>query len=139
MKEPYRFGVSLEKRLIDEFDRHIAEKGYENRSEAIRDLIRAELVGEAEMSDSSAAGVISMAYDHHKRDLVSTLIDIQHDFHEIIISSQHIHLDHDNCLEILAVKGKARELRKLSDLIRVQSGVLHVSLNLIVVPEEHSH
>ncbi|HLV31308.1 MAG TPA: nickel-responsive transcriptional regulator NikR, partial [Chitinispirillaceae bacterium] len=99
MSKLYRFGVSLEKTLIDSFDKHIKNLQYNNRSEAIRDLIRNELIQKKWKEGGKVAGAIVMTYDHHKRDLASKLIDIQHQFHELIISTQHVHLDHDNCME----------------------------------------
>jgi CopG family transcriptional regulator, nickel-responsive regulator len=130
MSDLYRFGVSLEKDLIKEFDRHILEKSYKNRSEAIRDLIRAELVKKQWQGNNEVAGAITMSYDHHKRDLVNKLVDIQHDFQKTIISTQHIHIDHFNCLEILAVKGKAKDVEKLASMLKSQIGVKHVALSM---------
>lgn len=131
----YRFGISLEKELIDRFDRHIAKRNYHNRSEAIRDLIREELIKKQWEDDREVAGAVTMTYDHHKRELVTTLMDIQHDFHTIIISTQHVHLDHHNCLEILAVKGRARDVQKLADLLKAQIGVKHVTLHMSTTGE----
>ena len=86
-----RFGISLEKELLAKFDRHIRKKNYQNRSEAIRDLIREELVKTEWIEGKEVAGAIVLVYDHHKRELVNKLTDIQHDFYKLIISSQHIH------------------------------------------------
>jgi CopG family transcriptional regulator, nickel-responsive regulator len=130
MSSLYRFGVSLEQDLIDEFDRHIEGRNYKNRSEAIRDLIREEIVRKQWLCDNEVAGAITMSYDHHRRELVNRLMDIQHDFQKTIISAQHIHIDHHNCLEIIAVKGKARDVEKLSSLLRAQIGVKHVALSM---------
>jgi CopG family nickel-responsive transcriptional regulator len=98
MFEVVRFGVSLEKELLDKFDRLIKEKKYFNRSETIRDLIRENLVKREWVEGKEVAGAITLVFDHYKRDLLNILTDIQHDFYQIIISSQHIHLDHSNCL-----------------------------------------
>ena len=130
MTKVVRFGVSLEKELSDMFDKHIREKKYPNRSEAIRDLIRADLVKKQWLCDNEVAGAITMSYDHHKRDLVNKLMDIQHDFQKLVISTQHIHIDHHNCLEIIAVRGKAREVEKLASLLKSQVGVKHVALSM---------
>jgi CopG family nickel-responsive transcriptional regulator len=130
MSNLYRFGVSLEKELIDDFDRHIEEKNYGNRSEAIRDLIREELVKKQWLCGNEVAGAITMMYDHHKRELVNNLMDIQHDFQKLVVSSQHIHLDHHHCLEILAVKGKALDVTELSNRMKAQKGVIHVTLSM---------
>jgi CopG family nickel-responsive transcriptional regulator len=124
----YRFGISLEQELIDAFDKHITEQNYRNRSEAIRDLIRGELVRRQWEADEEVAGAITMAYDHHKRELVNRLMDIQHDYGETIVSTQHIHLDHHNCLEIIAVRGRADRVRQLAAQLKAQVGVKHVSL-----------
>ena len=104
MSEIIRFGVSLEKNLLQRFDRLIRGKKYTNRSEAIRDLIRQEMVKKEWEEGGEVAGAITFIYDHHKRDLLNRIMDLQHDYQKIIISTQHIHLDHDNCLEIVAVK-----------------------------------
>jgi CopG family nickel-responsive transcriptional regulator len=130
MSDVYRFGVSLEKPLIDAFDRHIKAQQYQSRSEAIRDLIREELVRKKWTEGGTVAGAIVMTYDHHKRELVNRLLDIQHDHHDIIISTQHVHLDHFHCLEVIAVKGNASEVEKLSTGLKVLVGVKHLSLSV---------
>ncbi len=126
----YRFGVSLDRNLIEDFDKHIKLDNYKNRSEAIRDLIREELVRKQWKSGNIVAGAISITYNHHKRELVNRLMEIQHDFHNIIISTQHVHLDRHNCLEIVAVKGKAREVNNLAKKLKSVRGVFHVALNM---------
>jgi CopG family nickel-responsive transcriptional regulator len=130
MSEIVRFGVSLEKELLKKFDRLIKEKKYPNRSEAIRDLIRENLVKKEWIEGKEVAGAITLVFDHHKRELVNTLTDIQHDFHQLIISSQHIHLDHDNCLEIIVVRGKPIEVRGLADKLKSTKGVKYGSLSI---------
>ena len=125
-----RFGVSFEKELFDQFDRRIRGKGYSNRSEALRDLIREDLIKAEWQDDKEIAGAITLIYDHHKRELVNKLMDIQHDFGEIIISSQHIHLDHNNCLEIIAVKGSPKDAQKLADSLKSVKGVKHSTLSM---------
>jgi len=136
MSEIVRFGVSLEKELLDKFDRLIKEKKYSNRSEAIRDLIRENLVKREWVEGKEVAGAITLVFDHHKRDLVNILTDIQHDFHTLIISSQHIHLDHDNCLEIIVVRGKPTEARELADKLRAAKGVKYGSLSIATTGKE---
>lgn len=132
-----RFGVSIESNLIDKFDRYIKSKNYTNRSEALRDLIRKELVGEEWLQlDKNAAGAIVLVYDHHKRELVDSLIDIQHDYHKIIISTQHIHLDQRICLEIVVVKGKINEIYKLESRLKSTKGVKHISLSKSTLAED---
>ena len=123
-----RFGVSMEERLIKKFDNFIKSKNYSNRSEAIRDMIRIKLVENEWASFGEVACGIVMVYDHHKRELVNKMLDIQHDYSNIIISSQHVHLDHDNCLEIVAVKGNVKEVEKLSDKLSSIKGVKHCSI-----------
>jgi len=130
MADLVRFGVSLEKGLLDKFDALLREKKYTNRSEAIRDLIRQELVHKEWGEDREVAGAITYIYDHHQRELLNRIIDIQHDFQRLIISTQHVHLDHDHCLEIVAVKGKASEIKHLADMLRAVKGVRHGTLGM---------
>lgn len=130
MSELFRFGVSLDKSLLEKFDNLIEKKSYSNRSEAFRDLIRNELVKKEWKEGDSVAGAITLIYDHHKRELLSKITDIQHGFQRVIISTQHIHLDHDNCLEIIAVKGKAKELQQLADTLKSIKGVKHGTLSM---------
>lgn len=126
-----RFGVSLDAGLLQSFDRLCAERGYANRSEAIRDLIRGSLV-EREWEDSGkeVAGSLSLVFDHHTSGLAARLTSIQHDFHSCIVGALHVHLDHDNCLEILVLKGEARQLRALGETLIATKGVKHGRLNL---------
>lgn len=130
MSDLIRFGVSLEKDLLRRFDEHIKERLYDNRSEAIRDLIRKELVARDWSDDQEVAGAITFLYDHHDRELLSKITDIQHDFQEVIISTQHIHLDHDHCLEIVAVCGNSRKIKTLADRISAVKGVHYGSINM---------
>lgn len=125
-----RFGVSIESDLLAKFDRLIKEKKYTNRSEAFRDLIRKELVKEQWKGGREVAGAITLLYNHHKRELVNRLMDIQHDFGRVIISSQHIHLDHDNCLEVITVKGAPGQAKKLADSLKSVKGVKHGTLSM---------
>lgn len=125
-----RFGVSLEGSLLEKFDRLIGRRGYATRSEALRDLIRQELVKKEWEEDQDVAGAITFVYDHHHRGLSSRLTDIQHDHQEIIISSQHIHLDHHNCLEIVAVRGRASRVQDLANALRSVKGVRHGTLSM---------
>jgi len=130
MSELVRFGVSLEKTLLDRFDVLIRAKQYTNRSEALRDLIRRELVDKEWQGGRDVAGAITLIYDHHKRDVLIRVMDMQHDFQEAIISTQHIHLDHHNCLEIVAARGKAEEVQRLADALRSIKGVRHATLSM---------
>jgi len=130
MQKLARFGVSLDQELLEKFDRLIKERDYTCRSEAFRDLIRQELVEKQWQEGEEIAGAITLIYDHHKRELVNKLMDIQHDFGGLIISSQHIHLDHNNCLEIIAVKGSAKKVQKLADSLKSVKGVKHGTLSM---------
>lgn len=130
MSKVFRFGISLDKDLLDKFDQIINDKNYSNRSEAFRDLIRQELVKKEWQEGKEVAGAITLIYDHHKRELLNKITHIQHDFQKLIISTQHIHLDHNNCLEIIAVKGSPREVQKLSDTLRSMKGVKHGTLSM---------
>ena len=125
-----RFGISLENELLDNFDNLIKRRKYSNRSEAIRDLIRQELLKKDLEEDREVAGAITFIYDHHQRNLLNKIIDVQHDYQDIIQSSQHIHLDHHNCLEIVAVKGNSKKVNKLSDTLKALKGVMHGSLSM---------
>ncbi|MBU2541657.1 MAG: nickel-responsive transcriptional regulator NikR [Candidatus Omnitrophica bacterium] len=130
MKKLVRFGIAMEEPLLLDFDKEIKRKGYTNRSEAIRDLIRQELIKQEWQGGKEIAGAITLIYDHHKRELINKLTDIQHDFQKLIISTQHIHLDHDNCLEIIAVKGSPREAQELADTLKSVKGVKHGTLSM---------
>jgi len=126
----WRFGVSLDKNLLDKFDSLIHKRSYTNRSEAIRDMIRKELIKEEWDSDKEIAGAITLIYDHHKRELMNKIVDIQHDYGEIIISTQHVHLDHNNCLEIIAVKGSPKKAEELMDKLGAVKGVKHATIGM---------
>ena len=130
MSKLIRFGVSLEKELLKKFDKHIKKENYANRSNAIADLIRDKLIRQEWAEDKEVAGAIIMVFDHHQRDLVNNLTNIQHNYHKYIISSQHIHLDHDNCFEIVVVKGKPHKLEELTNKLKADKGVKHASLSL---------
>ena len=121
-----RFGVSLDEELLEPFDALCAVKGYSNRSEAIRDLIRkARVAEEWPQADGQGAGTLTLVYDHHKNDLARRLTQMQHDEHDIIIATLHVHLDHHNCLEVLILKGEAARVRALADKLISCKGVKH--------------
>jgi len=130
MSETIRFGISLRNNLLDNFDRLIKRRKYTNRSEAIRDLIRQELLKQDWEKSQEVAGAITYIYDHHQRDLLNKIIDVQHDQRNIIQSSQHIHIDHHICLEIVAVKGCSSKVRKLADTLKALKGVTRGSLSI---------
>lgn len=127
-----RFGISLERMLLERFDNLIEKKGYANRSEAIRDLIRDSLVQEEWESspNNETVGTITIVYSHDTRELAEKLTDIQHHHHDIIISTMHVHLDEHNCLEVIAVKGKAKDIKGVADRLIGTKGVKHGKLTL---------
>src|SRR6202140_4999042 len=131
MSELARIGVAIDSLLLQKFDHLIEQRGYTNRSEAFRDLIRDELVEKTwESPDSSVVGTVTLVYDHHVRMLSEKLTDIQHDFHRSILSTLHVHLDHDHCLEVLVVRGKSADVRKVADVLISTKGVKHGRLSL---------
>ena len=118
-----RFSISLEEQLLAIFDEQMKARSYSNRSEAIRDLIRKTFVKEEWEADKQVMGVISLVYDHHQHKLQEKVTEVQHDYHHHIVSTTHVHMDHDNCLEVIVVKGKAREVQELSDRLTSLRGV----------------
>ncbi len=126
MGRTIRFGISLGEGLLESFDRLIREKGYQNRSEAIRDLIRDSLVREeASDLDSECVGTITLVYSHHTGDLPERLTELQHRFYSSIVSTLHVHLDEENCLEVLIIRGKGRDIKAISDMLIATKGVKH--------------
>lgn len=134
-----RFGISIDSDLLDSFDRLITRKGYQNRSEAIRDLIRATLV-----EDKTAAGheemvgTVTMVYNHHVRDLADKLTEHQHHHHHQIVSALHVHLDAHNCLEVLVLRGSSADINQIADELLGVKGVKHGKLFLTSATPEHS-
>jgi len=132
-----RIGVAIDSDLLDKFDRLILQRGYTNRSEAFRDLIRDELVEKTwESPESQVVGTVTLVYDHHVRMLNEKLTDIQHDYHRSILSTLHVHLDHDHCLEVLVVRGKSVEVRKVADVLISTKGVKHGRLTITTTGTE---
>jgi CopG family nickel-responsive transcriptional regulator len=126
-----RLTVSLPKALAKELDKMAREKGFNNRSMAVADLIRAGLVEHRQnLGDHEIAGTITLVFDHHRQHVQGVLTDIQHDHHEMIISSLHVHLDHHNCMEVLAVRGKASTVKKIADELMTAKGVKHGKLTV---------
>lgn len=124
-----RFGVSIEPDLLSKFDKMIKKEGYTNRSEAIRDIIRKNLIMEKNKDpDMKAIATLTMIYDHHTGNLTNRLLDLQHDHHSEILSTTHIHVDHHNCLEVLVLKGKSGNIQKLADNIKALKGIRHGEL-----------
>ena len=132
-----RFGVSIDSQLIKKFDALIERKGYTSRSEAIRDMIRDSLVEqEWEFDDRETVGTITIVYNHHTRELEHVLTDIQHRSFRHIVSTLHVHLDAHNCLEVLVVKGKSREIKKIADRLIGARGVKHGKLTMTTTGKE---
>jgi len=126
-----RFGVSLSRSLLKELERMVRQKGYKNRSLAISDMVRDHLVRhKQEITDSEVAGTITLVYDHHRPHVQETLTDLQHEQVTTIISSLHVHLDHDNCLEVLVVRGKASAVKSVAEHLIAVRGVKHGRLTL---------
>lgn len=137
VKKVIRFGVSMEKKLLDAFDELISRKGYTNRSEAVRDLVRDYLVMEEWQTEKKEMiGAITIVYNHHKRGLLDTLIELQHHFHDLIISTMHLHLDEDNCLEISAVKGRGDKIKAVADKLISIPGIKHGKLTMTTTGKE---
>jgi len=125
-----RFGVSLDGDLLRKFDELIREKHYSNRSEALRDLIRQELIAKEWEVGQEIAGAVPLIYARHHRELLIKVTDHQHDYQHTIISTQHVHLDHNNCLEIVAVRGEPDEVRRLAEMLKAIKGIKHCTLSM---------
>ncbi len=123
-----RFGVSLEEEVLTDLDRFVDMHQYPNRSQAIRALIKNNKVEDEWKGNEEVAGAITLLFDHHKRDLANKSTSTQHHYHHLILSVQHVHLNHDNCLETLVVKGKAKQLQELADKLIGMKGVKHGKL-----------
>lgn len=128
MKKVKRFGISLEEDLLHELDSLVSKRSFPNRSQAIRALIRNNIVKQDWQLDRNVAGCIVLVYDHHRRNLLDESIRLQHKFQNLILSVQHVHLDHSNCLEMIALKGKASKLKDLSDKLIAIKGIKHGQL-----------
>jgi len=138
-----RFTISLDPKLAEEFDALVAERGYQSRSEAVRDILRGELRQRREAGDPHGLCVaaLSYVYNHHERDLSERLASVQHEHHELIVSTMHAHLDHEHCIETVILKGRARAVRDFADRLTAERGVRHGQLNLVSAElgHEHSH
>jgi len=129
MGETIRFGMSLDADLLDKFDNLAEKRGYKNRSEALRDLMRDYLVRKEWEGDEEIVGTITLVYDHHVRELTERLTDFQHDHSSAVLSSLHIHLDHDNCLEVIVIRDTAANVREFADHLISTRGVKHGKLS----------
>ena len=125
MGELVRFGISIDQELSEKFDRYVSDRRYATRSEAIRDLIRDALIQQKiELSaDAEALGSLTLIYDHHARNLTREMNALQHDFHELILSVMHLHVSHDDCMEIIALRGKTSDIEKLSHALLSLKGI----------------
>jgi len=142
-----RLSISVDDDLADTFDRLVQEKGYENRSEAFRDLVR-QALGTARFRDKTAkycVGALSYVYNHHERQLASRLTGMQHDHHDLAVSTMHAHLDHDNCIETVILRGPTEAVVRFADSVKAQPGVRHGHFNPIPIdilqpgPKTHRH
>jgi len=125
-----RFSVSMDEKLLGQFDEYLARRKYSNRSEAIRDLIRNVLVNEEWEQDSEVVGVVTLVYNHHQPQLQEKITELQHEFHHQITSTTHVHMDHHKCLEVTIVKGRASQVRELAEKLIALRGVKNGSLTM---------
>jgi CopG family transcriptional regulator, nickel-responsive regulator len=140
MEQLVRFSVSMEEDLLRQFDYLIEQKGYTNRSEAVRDIVRDTLVEESVKSpDGLVYGALVFLYDHHKRELEKSLSNLQHDYYENIISTSHVHVDHDHCMEVVLLKGKAVVLKAIAEKLLSFKGVNHGKLTMTMALKGHHH
>ena len=131
MSDLVRFGVSLDGSLLADFDRLIERKGYASRSEAIRDLIRDALVqAEWATAKGEQAATLTLVYNHHVREISDRLVDLQHDFHDLIVCTTHVHLTAHTCMEVLVLRGRGDRIRKVADLLVATRGVQHGKLTM---------
>jgi CopG family nickel-responsive transcriptional regulator len=139
-----RIGIALDSDLLKRFDRSIGRRGYTNRSEAFRDLIRDRLVNERTAApDATVVGTVTLIYDHHASSITEKLTEAQHEHHELVVSTSHAHLDHDSCLEVLIVHGKSAQVAHFADLLIGLKGVQHGRLVMTVpaqaIEQKHEH
>jgi CopG family nickel-responsive transcriptional regulator len=137
--ELVRFGVAMDADLLGRFDEHLAKRGYATRSEALRDLVRAALAAAHVAGGGMAAATLTVVYDHHVRELTERLTEMQHELGERVVSTLHVHLDHDHCLEVIVLRGPAEQLQSAADRILATKGVEHGKLVLTALPEPHHH
>jgi len=141
-----RFTISLSDELAAEFDQFIEAKGYSNRSEAVRDLLRKEIESKrlAENQAVYSVATLSYVYNHHERNLAERLTNLQHEAHDLVVSSMHVHLDHDDCIETLFLRGLTQHIRDFASKVAAETGVRHSMVNLVpiklaLVQHSHSH
>ena len=136
-----RFTISLDEALAQQLDALIAARGYSSRSEAVRDLIRGAIEGDRQRDPPSGhcVGNLSYVFNHHQRELAERLTGLQHEHHDLTVAAMHSHLDHENCLESVILKGPTAAVRQFADALMAQSGVRHGQLNVIALEAEHHH
>jgi len=136
-----RFTISLDESLARQFDQLIAERGYSNRSEAVRDLIRGAIESDRQRDPPTGHCVANLSYvfNHHARELAERLTGLQHDHHDLTVAAMHSHLDHENCLESVILKGRTIDVRQFANALIAESGVRHGKLNVIALEPEHHH
>ena len=134
-----RITISLDEDLARDFDALIARKGYQNRSEAVRDLLRSHIQGalQAERQSGQCVASLSYVYNHHERDLAERLTGIQHGHHDLTVATMHVHLDHDNCLETVVLKGATTAVRSFAESVCAERGVRHGQVNVVSVELDH--
>jgi len=128
MSKVARVTISVEEPLLEQFESYVSHNGYPTRSEAMKGLMRKALIEQEWQKGTDVAGAISIVYDHHKGGILKKLVDAQHDFGSLIVCTQHVHLDHHNCMEVLVVRGRATEIRKLLTHLKSVKGIKHSSL-----------
>lgn len=128
-----RFGVSVESDVLELLDNYVIDNKFTNRSQAIRHLISKVKMESKLDADGIVGGSITLSFNHHRRDLLDRITDIQHNFHHVILCSQHIHLDHDTCIEIIALKGKVSVLKDLANQLTAVKGIIHGDLSVTMV------
>lgn len=130
-RELSRFSISMPADLLAQLDEMITARGFANRSQALAELVRTQLVDyRAEAKLGEIAGTVTLVFDHHRRNIQSTLTDIQHDYGGLIVATMHIHLDHHNCMEVLALRGEAGSIKKLADRLVATKGIKHGKLTV---------
>ncbi|MBS4095869.1 MAG: nickel-responsive transcriptional regulator NikR [Sulfuricella sp.] len=136
-----RFTISLDEKLARQFDDLIRQQGYQNRSEAVRDMLRQRLEAERLRKEDApyCTASVSYVYNHHERDLASRLTNLQHDHHDLTLSTMHVHLDHDNCLETVILRGPTAQVRSFAESLIAERGVRHGQFNLVPVDHDVQH
>ena len=130
MSQITRISISVEEELMNQFDLYSAEQGYPTRSEAVKAVIRDALVLQQWEKGKDVAGAVSVVYDHHKAGIVQKILTTQHDWSDVILCSQHVHLDHDNCMEIIAVRGRGERIKNFLSHLRTIKGLKHSVLTM---------